>query len=275
MKKVKSSAKIIVVTSGKGGVGKTTTSASIATGLAEKGHKTVVIDFDIGLRNLDIVLGCENRVIYDFIDVINGKAELSQALIRGKRGQKNLYILAASQTHDKDALTTEGVLKVITGLKKQGFEYIICDSPAGIEAGAHHAMYFADEAIVVTNPEISSIRDSDKVIGLLESKTLKAEAGQSTVKAHLLITRYDAKMVKEGSMLSVEDINEILCLDLIGVIPESKDVVEASNKGTAVIVCENSKAADGYRECVARLTGEDIPVTIPSHKRRLFSGWFK
>ncbi len=184
-------ARIIVVTSGKGGVGKTTTSASISTGLAKRGHKTVVIDFDVGLRNLDLIMNCERRVVYDFVNVIQGEATLNQALIKDKRVE-TLYILPASQTREKEALTKDGVEKVINELSET-FDYIVCDSPpAGIEHGALMALYYADEAIVVTNPEVSSVRDSDRILGILQSKSRRAEmGGQDPVKEHLLLTRYN------------------------------------------------------------------------------------
>ena len=269
MRKGKVKTKIVVVTSGKGGVGKTTTSASISMGLAERGYKTAVIDFDVGLRNLDIVMGCERRVIYDFISVIQGKAELRQALIKDKRNP-NLYLLAASQSHDKDALTKDGVFRVLNGLRELNFDYIICDSPAGIEAGALHAMYYADEAIVVSNPEVSSIRDSDRVIGLLNSKTDIVEKGTAEMEIHLLITRYDQDRVKKGEMLSVEDVNEILSLDLLGIIPESKEVIESSNKGVPVISKENSLVAETYKDWVSRLIGEDVPLRNLSSRKGIF-----
>src|SRR5580693_2418997 len=211
---------IIVVTSGKGGVGKTTTSASVAVGLAKRGKRVVVIDFDIGLRNLDLIMGCERRVVYDFVNVIHGECNLKQALIKDKR-LENLYVLAASQTRDKDALTSEGVRRVLDELKAEGFEYVICDSPAGIEKGAHLAMYFADRAVVVVNPEVSSVRDSDRILGLLASKTQRAEQGNGGVKEHLLLTRYSPKRVATGEMMSVTDVKDILGLDVIGVVPES------------------------------------------------------
>ena len=236
--------RVIVVTSGKGGVGKTTTSAAISTGLALKGKKTVVIDFDVGLRNLDLIMGCEKRVVFDFINVIQGEAKLSQALIPDKHlSNGKLSILAASQTKDKDALTKEGVGKVINDLKSMGFEYIICDSPAGIEQGALMALYYADEAIVVTNPEVSSIRDSDRILGILQSKSQRAEKGEDPIKQHLLITRYDPSRVESGLMLSTDDVQEILKINLIGVIPESQDIITASNAGDPVILNENSNAA--------------------------------
>src|SRR5436190_7242998 len=209
--------KIIVITSGKGGVGKTTTSASIAVGLAERGFKTVVIDFDIGLRNLDLIMGCERRVVYDFVNVIRGEANLNQALIRDKHTQ-NLYILPASQTRDKDALTMEGVSQILEELSKT-FDYIVCDSPAGIERGAQLAMYFADTAIVVTNPEVSSVRDSDRILGLLASKTKRAEEGREPISEHLLLTRYSPQRVVKGDMLSLSDVNDILAIPVLGVIP--------------------------------------------------------
>lgn len=249
-------AKVIVVTSGKGGVGKTTTSAAISTGLALNGYKTVVIDFDVGLRNLDLIMGCERRVVYDFVNVINGEANLKQTLIKDKRSE-NLFILPASQTRDKDALTQEGVEKVLNELKEE-FDFIICDSPAGIEHGAQMALYFADEAIIVTNPEVSSVRDSDRIIGILQSKSRKAENGEQ-VKEHLLLTRYNPKRVEDGEMLGVNDVEEILAVDLLGVIPESQDVLKASNQGTPVILDDASDAGQAYSDAVARLVGEDVP----------------
>lgn len=250
--------KVIVVTSGKGGVGKTTTSANIAMGLALKGHKTVVIDFDVGLRNLDLIFGCERRVIFDFVNVINGEANLKQALIKDKRSE-NLFILAASQTKDKESLTEEGVEKVIADLKNSGFEYIICDSPAGIETGAMMAMYWADEAIVVTNPEVSSVRDSDRIIGMLNSKTLKSENG-GDVECGLLITRYDPKRVESDEMLSYIDIQELLGIDLIGVIPDSHDVMTASNAAEPIIMTKDSKVSIAYQDVISRLEGNDVDI---------------
>jgi septum site-determining protein MinD len=250
-------AKIVVVTSGKGGVGKTTTSASFATGLAMRGHKTAVIDFDVGLRNLDLIMGCERRVVFDFVNVIQGEATLRQALIKDKQ-HENLYVLAASQTRDKDALTADGVGRVLDELAKE-FEYIICDSPAGIEKGAHLAMYHADEALVVTNPEVSSVRDSDRVLGLLSSKTRKAENGDGRVKEHLVLTRYNPVRVAKGEMLSVDDVKEILAIPLLGVVPESQAVLTSSNAGTPVIADRNSDAGVAYDDVVARFLGEERP----------------
>lgn len=249
-------AKVIVVTSGKGGVGKTTSSAAIGTGLALKGYKTVIIDFDIGLRNLDLIMGCERRVVYDFVNVINNEANLNQALIKDKRVDK-LFILPASQTRDKDALTKEGVELVLNELKKD-FDFIICDSPAGIEAGAMMALYFADEAIVTTNPEVSSVRDSDRILGILQSKSKRAEEGLENVKEHLLLTRYNAERVATGEMLSVEDVQDILAIDLLGVIPESKAVLNASNSGQPVILDSDSDAGKAYSDAIDRLLGEKV-----------------
>ncbi|PTU73442.1 septum site-determining protein MinD [Pseudomonas mangrovi] len=268
-------AKIIVVTSGKGGVGKTTSSAAIGTGLALRGHKTVLVDFDVGLRNLDLIMGCERRVVYDFVNVINGEATLNQALIKDKRIE-NLFVLAASQTRDKDALTKEGVGKVIEELSKT-FEYVICDSPAGIEQGAHMAMYFADEAIVVTNPEVSSVRDSDRMLGLLASKSRRAENGEEPIKERLLLTRYNPERVTKGEMLGVEDVGEILAINLLGVIPESQAVLKASNQGIPVILDEESDAGQAYSDAVDRLLGKDVPhrfldVQKKGLLQRLFGG---
>jgi len=250
-------AKIVVVASGKGGVGKTTTSAAIATGLAMRGHKTVVIDFDIGLRNLDLIMGCERRVVYDFVNVINGESNLNQALIKDKRIEE-LFILPASQTRDKEALTQVGVEIVLTELK-QRFDFVICDSPAGIEHGAIMAMYFADEAIIVTNPEVSSVRDSDRIIGMLASKTYRAEHNMTPIKEHLLITRYAPKRVNSGEMLSAEDVQEILAIPLLGVIPESTSVLQASNAGVPVTLDKESDAGQAYLDVVARFLGENRP----------------
>jgi septum site-determining protein MinD len=249
-------AKIIVVTSGKGGVGKTTSSAAIGTGLALKGHKTAIIDFDVGLRNLDLIMGCERRVVYDFVNVINGDATLKQAMIKDKRTE-NLFILPASQTRDKDALTAEGVGKVLDELS-QDYEFIVCDSPAGIEKGALMALYFADEAVVVTNPEVSSVRDSDRILGILQSKSRRAEQGKEPVKEHLLLTRYNPERVLAGEMLSVADVEDILAIPLLGVIPESEAVLKASNQGQPVILDDKAKAGQAYTDAVARLLGDEV-----------------
>jgi len=248
-------AKIIVVTSGKGGVGKTTTSAAIGTGLALRGFKTVIVDFDVGLRNLDLIMGCERRVVYDFVNLINGDSNMNQTLIKDKRSE-SLFILPASQTRDKDALTPEGVERVLEELK-ENFGYIVCDSPAGIEKGAHLAMYFADEAVVVTNPEVSSVRDSDRILGLLSSKSRRAENGEK-IKEHLLLTRYNPERVENGEMLSVADVEDILSIPLLGVIPESQAVLKASNQGVPVIMDDKSDAGQAYSDAVERLLGKDV-----------------
>ncbi len=258
---------IIVVTSGKGGVGKTTTSASLACGLARGGKKVAVIDFDIGLRNLDLIMGCERRVVYDFVNVIHGDCTLKQALIKDKRID-TLFILAASQTRDKDALNTDGVRRVLDDMIADGFDYIVCDSPAGIEKGAHLAMYFADRAIVVVNPEVSSVRDSDRILGLLSSKTQRAEKGEGKVKEHLLLTRYSPRRVGTGEMMSDDDVKEILGIDVVGVIPESPDVLTASNAGTPVILNDESDVAEAYEDAVKRLLGEDLPLRFVQEPKR-------
>ncbi len=269
-------AKIIVVTSGKGGVGKTTTSASFASGLALRGHKTAVIDFDVGLRNLDLIMGCERRVVYDLINVIQGEAKLTQALIKDKQCD-NLFILPASQTRDKDALTREGVEAVLKELDDMGFTYIVCDSPAGIESGALMAMHFADEALIVTNPEVSSVRDSDRILGMLSSKTKRSIEGGEPIREHLLITRYNPKRVSDGEMLSLTDIQDILRIQLIGVIPESESVLQASNQGTPAIHLTGTDVAEAYQDVVARFLGEDKPMRFTDYQKpglfkRLFGG---
>ncbi|KIC19125.1 MULTISPECIES: septum site-determining protein MinD [unclassified Leisingera] len=259
--------KVIVVTSGKGGVGKTTTSAAVGAELARRGHKTVVIDFDVGLRNLDMIMGCERRVVFDFINVIQGDAKLKQALIRDRR-LENLAVLPTSQTRDKDALTKAGVETVLDELRKE-FDYIICDSPAGIERGAQMAMHFADEAIVVTNPEVSSVRDSDRVLGLLNSITERAgKTGAEPVKAQVLITRHDKARVDSGEMMTVEDVLEVLAVPLLGIIPESKAVLRASNLGVPVVLDDPSAAAAAYEDAVGRLIGEQIEMRIAADPRR-------
>ena len=251
--------KVVVVTSGKGGVGKTTTSASFSTGLALRGLKTAVIDFDVGLRNLDLIMGCERRVVYDLINVIQGEATLNQALIKDKQCE-NLFVLAASQTRDKEALTKEGVEKVLNDLKEMGFDYIVCDSPAGIETGALLAMHFADEALVVTNPEVSSVRDSDRILGMLSSKTKRAIDGAEPIKEHLLITRYNPSRVEGGQMLSLEDIQDILRIPLIGVIPESETVLQASNQGVPAVHIKGSDVSEAYKDVITRFMGEEAPL---------------
>ncbi|MDO9219014.1 MAG: septum site-determining protein MinD [Lacisediminimonas sp.] len=269
-------AKIIVVTSGKGGVGKTTSSASFASGLALRGHKTVVIDFDVGLRNLDLIMGCERRVVYDLINVVNNAATLNQALIKDKHCEK-LFVLPASQTRDKDALSEEGVERVLKDLAAMDFEYIVCDSPAGIEHGAVMALTFADEAIVVTNPEVSSVRDSDRILGIIQAKSRRAQNGEEPVKEHLLLTRYVPKRVDAGEMLSYTDVQEILRIPLIGIIPESENVLHASNSGQPAIHLEGSDVAEAYKDVVARFLGEDKPLRFTDYQKpglfqRIFGG---
>jgi septum site-determining protein MinD len=264
-------AKIIVVTSGKGGVGKTTTSASFSSGLALRGHKTAVIDFDVGLRNLDLIMGCERRVVYDLINVIQGEANLNQALIKDKQCD-NLFVLAASQTRDKEALTQDGVERVLKDLAAMDFEYIVCDSPAGIETGALMAMHFADEALVVTNPEVSSVRDSDRILGMLNSKTKRAIDKADPIKEHLLITRYNPHRVQGGQMLSLQDINDILRIKLIGVIPESESILDASNQGLPAVYLEGSDVSEAYKDVVARFLGEERPLRFIDAPKQ---GFFK
>ncbi|MBK5929578.1 septum site-determining protein MinD [Halochromatium salexigens] len=267
-------ARTIVITSGKGGVGKTTTAAAMAMGLAQRGHRTAVIDFDVGLRNLDLVMGCERRVVYDFANVINGEANLNQALIRDKRCE-NLFILPASQTRDKEALTLEGVGQVLEELGKT-YEYIVCDSPAGIEHGALMAMYYADDALLVTNPEVSSVRDSDRMLGILSSKSRRALQGEEPIREFLLLTRYSPERVARGEMLGLEDVQEILALYMLGVIPESKSVLNASNAGNPVILDQESDAGIAYSDMVARYLGEERPMRFLDPERKgLFSRLFR
>ncbi len=263
-------ATVIVVTSGKGGVGKTTTVAAMGTGLAMRGNKVAVIDFDVGLRNLDLIMGVERRVVYDFINVIHGEATLRQALIKDKRVE-SLYVLPTSQTRDKDALTEDGVQVIIDQLKEE-FDYILCDSPAGIEHGAMMAMHHADEAVVVCNPEVSSVRDSDRIIGLLASKTKRAIEGDTPVRERLLITRYDPERVARGEMLSVEDVKDILAVPLMGVIPESRAILQASNEGNPVIFDGVTEAGMAYADAVNRMLGEDIPLRFITPEKKSFFG---
>lgn len=261
--------RIIVVTSGKGGVGKTTTSAAFAAGLAMQGHKTVVIDFDVGLRNLDLLMGCERRVVYDFVNVINQEARLNQALIKDKRIE-DLYILPASQTRNKEALTREGVARVFDELRELDFEYIVCDSPAGIEHGALMALYFADEALIIANPEISSVRDSDRILGIIQSQSQRAEQSQEPIKEYLIISRYSPEQVKRGDMLGIDDILDILAIPMLGVIPESKAVLQASNAGIPVILDETTDAGQAYWDVVCRFLGEDVPHRFIHAQRKPF-----
>jgi septum site-determining protein MinD len=261
-------AKVVVVTSGKGGVGKTTSTAALGAALAQTGKKVAVIDFDVGLRNLDLIMGAERRVVFDLINVTQGVAKLNQALIRDKRVD-TLFLLPASQTRDKDALTEEGVANVIAELREK-FDYVICDSPAGIERGAQLAMRFADEAVIVTNPEVSSVRDSDRIIGLLDSKTLRAELGESVTK-YVLVTRYDATRAARGEMLSIDDVLDILSTPLLGIIPESEGVLRASNVGAPITLNDPANAAArAYTDAARRLLGEDVSMVLPSDRRGFF-----
>jgi len=265
-------AKVLVVTSGKGGVGKTTSSAALGAALAQAGQNVAVIDFDVGLRNLDLVMGAERRVVFDLVNVVQGDAKLAQALIRDKRID-TLSLLPASQTRDKDALTPEGIERVINEMREK-FDWIVCDSPAGIERGATLAMRHADMAVVVTNPEVSSVRDSDRIIGLLDSKTAKAEAGE-TVEKHLLLTRYDPARAARGEMLNIEDVLEILAIPLLGIIPDSEDVLRASNVGCPVTLHNPaSSPARAYIESARRLMGETIEVSTPVERKTFMSRLF-
>jgi septum site-determining protein MinD len=265
-------AKVVVVTSGKGGVGKTTSTAALGAALAQSGQSVAVVDFDVGLRNLDLIMGAERRVVFDLINVVQGVAKLSQALIRDKRIE-TLWLLPASQTRDKDALTEQGVARVISDLRLK-FDWILCDSPAGIERGATLAMRFADAAVIVTNPEVSSVRDSDRIIGLLDSKTEKAEKGLR-VEKHVLITRYDPARASRGEMLSIEDVLDILSTPLLGIIPESEEVLRASNVGSPVTLSNaGSAAARAYLDAARRLKGESIPMSIPTDRKGLLDKLF-
>src|SRR6476619_1737619 len=272
MKEKANMAKVLVVTSGKGGVGKTTSTAALGAALAQTGQKVAVVDFDVGLRNLDLVMGAERRVVFDLINVVQGIAKRSQALIRDKR-LETLWLLPASQTRDKDALTEEGVGNVIKEMREK-FDWVICDSPAGIERGATLAMRFADAAVIVTNPEVSSVRDSDRIIGLLDSKTEKAEKGER-IEKHILITRYDAQRAARGEMLNIEDVLEILSTPLLGIIPESEEVLRASNLGSPVTLNNAASApARAYLDAARRLNGENVSMIVPSMKRRLLDKLF-
>jgi len=272
VREIANMAKVLVVTSGKGGVGKTTSTAALGAALAQAGQNVAVVDFDVGLRNLDLVMGAERRVVFDLINVVQGVAKLSQALIRDKR-LETLWLLPASQTRDKDALTEHGVASVIKELRSK-FDWVICDSPAGIERGATLAMRFADAAVIVTNPEVSSVRDSDRIIGLLDSKTEKAEKGQC-IEKHILITRYDPQRAARGEMLNIDDVLDILSTPLLGIIPESEEVLHASNVGSPVTL-SNTKCAPAraYFDAARRLRGEDVPMTIPSDRRGLLDMLF-
>jgi septum site-determining protein MinD len=265
-------AKVLVVTSGKGGVGKTTSTAALGAALAQAGEKVVVVDFDVGLRNLDLVMGAERRVVFDFINVVQGDAKLQQALIRDKR-LDTLSLLPASQTRDKDALTEAGVARVLAELREK-FDWVICDSPAGIERGAALAMRHADIAVVVTNPEVSSVRDSDRIIGLLDSTTERAKRGEKMDK-HLLLTRYDPIRAERGEMLKVDDVLEILSIPLLGIVPESEEVLRASNVGSPVTLNSPVSApARAYIDAARRLKGEALDIVIPKDRKGLLGKLF-
>jgi septum site-determining protein MinD len=264
--------KVVVVTSGKGGVGKTTSTAALGAALARSGYSVAVVDFDVGLRNLDLVMGAERRVVFDLINVLQGTAKLAQALVRDKR-LETLYLLLASQTRDKDALADDDVARVIAELRER-FDWVICDSPAGIERGATLAMRFADEAVIVANPEISSVRDSDRIVGLVDSKTLKAETGDS-VKKHLLITRFDPGRAARGEMLGIKDVLDILSIPLLGIIPESQEVLRASNLGAPITICgRDSAPSRAYFDAARRLNGETVQMTVPSSELGLLTKLF-
>jgi septum site-determining protein MinD len=250
-------AKIVTITSGKGGVGKSTTTANVATALAKLNKKVIAIDFDIGLRNLDMILGLENRIVYDVIDVMEGNCNLAQAIIKDKR-TPNLHFIPASQTKDKNVLDKEKVKKLLEDLKKE-FDYILIDSPAGIESGFEHSIFLADRAIIVTTPEISAVRDADRVIGIIDSKTQKAIEGKE-VEKHILINRIKPELVEKGDMLSIEDVLHILSLPLIGVVPDTEDIVSSTNLGEPIVHNQKSIAGEAFRRIAKRIEGEEVPL---------------
>jgi septum site-determining protein MinD len=255
---------IITVTSGKGGVGKSTTTANISSALAKNGKKVIAIDFDIGLRNLDMILGLENRIVYDVVDVMEGNCNLAQAIIKDKR-IPNLHFIPASQTKDKNILNKEKVEKLLNSLKEE-FDYIIVDSPAGIESGFEHSIFLADRAIVVTTPEISAVRDADRVIGIIDAKSQKAIDGQE-VEKHIIVNRLKPELIEKGDMLSVEDVLHILSLPLIGVVPDTEEIVSSTNLGEPIIHNEKSVAGEAFRRIAKRIEGDDVPlVDLDSNK---------
>ncbi|HHD83756.1 MAG TPA: septum site-determining protein MinD [Campylobacteraceae bacterium] len=255
---------VITVTSGKGGVGKSTLSANLAVGLAQTGKKVVAVDFDIGLRNLDMILGLENRIVYDVVDVMEGRCNLSQALINDKRA-KNLYFLPASQTSDKNVLDRDKVAKLLDELKKE-FDMILLDSPAGIESGFEHSIFMADRAIIVSTPDVSAVRDADRVIGIIDAKSEKAKAGEE-VQKHVVINRIKQEMVDRGNMLSVEDVLSILALPLIGIVPEDENIITATNEGEPIYYKENAPASQAYKNIARRVLGEEVPFMDITEKK--------
>ncbi len=259
---------IITVTSGKGGVGKSTTTANIAVGLANLGKKVVAIDFDIGLRNLDMILGLENRIVYDVVDVMEERCNLSQALINDKKA-KNLYFLPASQTKDKDILKRDKVQALLESLK-ESFDIVLIDSPAGIESGFEHSIFLADRALIVSTPDVSSVRDADRVIGIIDAKSEKAKNGEE-VEKHIIINRIKPEMVEAGNMLSIDDVLSILALPLIGVVPDDENIISSTNMGVPIIYKENSKAAESYRRICRRVLGEEIEFLDMKAKKGFFS----
>jgi septum site-determining protein MinD len=252
---------VIVVTSGKGGVGKTTTSANIGTGLASMGYKVALVDTDIGLRNLDVVLGLENRIVFDIVDVVTGNCRLRQALIKDKRFE-GLHLLPAAQTKDKTAVVEDQMRTLCAELKSE-FDYVIIDCPAGIEQGFRNAIAGAEKAIVITTPEVSAVRDADRIIGLLEAAELK--------NPKLLINRIRPRMVQQGEMMSIEDIIDILAVELLGIIPEDEMIVITTNRGDAVVLDENSRSGQAYRNIARRITGEEVPMMNLDEKPSVFS----
>jgi septum site-determining protein MinD len=246
---------VITITSGKGGVGKSTTTANLAVALAEK-HKVVAIDFDIGLRNLDMILGLENRIVFDVVDVMEGKCKVHQALINDKVS-KNLYFLPASQTKDKNILETSKVEALILNLKKD-FDYILLDSPAGIESGFEHSIMLADRALIVTTPDVSAVRDADRVIGIIDAKSKKAQEGGEVDKS-IIINRIKQDMVDRGDMLGIDDVLSILALPLIGVVPDDESVISSTNTGTPIVRHDKAPSGEAYRRIGKRILGEDIP----------------
>ena len=252
---------VIVITSGKGGVGKTTTSANLGTGLAMAGKKVVMIDADIGLRNLDVIMGLENRIVYDLIDVIEGNCRLKQALIRDKR-YENLFLIPAAQTRDKDAVSPEQMNKLCESLKEE-FDFIIIDCPAGIEQGFKNAIAGADRAIVVTTPEVSAVRDADRIIGLLEANELKNPM--------LILNRIRVDMVKRGDMMAMDDVTEILAIDIIGIVPDDESIVISANKGEPSVTDPSSRAGEAYRNITQRILGNNVPLMDLDFEKGLFN----